>query len=216
MMIQSELASVITSLVAGSVFGLSAGFSPGPLMALVIAQTLRHNVTEGVKIAFAPLITDLPIVLLALFVLTRLANSHIVLGLISLAGGLFVLYLAYESFQTRPPDVQAPEAAPQSLGKGVALNLLSPHPYLFWLSIGAPTVISAWAVSPWKAAAFIVGFYVCLVGSKVALAVLAGKSRQLLMGRAYGYLMRALGVLLAVFAFFFFRDGLVMLGLLRR
>jgi len=215
MMIQSNLASALASLIAGSVLGLSAGFSPGPLMALVIAQTLRHNVNEGVKIAFAPLISDLPIVLLALLVLTRLANFNAVLGLVSLAGGLFVLYLACESFRTRPPDVQAPEAAPQSLGKGVVLNLLSPHPYLFWLSIGAPTVISAWAVSPWKAAAFVLGFYICLVGAKVILAVLADQSRQWLMSRAYGNLMRGLGALLAILAVFFFRDGLTLLGLLR-
>ena len=50
---------------AGLVYGLSAGFSPGPLMALVISQTLKHGIREGAKVAVAPLITDLPIILLA-------------------------------------------------------------------------------------------------------------------------------------------------------
>ena len=84
---------MITYLSAGVVLGLSAGFSPGPLMTLVISQTLRHGIREGVKVAVAPLVTDLPIILTATFVLTRLANYHAVLGSISLIGALFVLLL---------------------------------------------------------------------------------------------------------------------------
>ena len=36
------------------VYGLSAGFSPGPLLALVISQTLRYGIREGVKAAWRP------------------------------------------------------------------------------------------------------------------------------------------------------------------
>ncbi|MEI6633029.1 MAG: hypothetical protein WCP22_04325 [Chlamydiota bacterium] len=53
----------------GVVLGLSAGLSPGPLLALVVSQTLAHGVREGVKVAFVPLVTDLPVILIALFVL---------------------------------------------------------------------------------------------------------------------------------------------------
>jgi threonine/homoserine/homoserine lactone efflux protein len=206
---------MLASLIAGTVLGLSAGLSPGPLMSFLISQTLKHGVKEGIKVAFAPFITDVPIILIATFVLTRLATFQSVLGLISLLGGLFVSYLAYESFRTSRLDTSFQDAAPQSLSKGAIVNALNPHPYLFWLSVGAPMIIKAWAASPLTAAAFVTGFYACLTGSKIGLAVLVGKSRQLLMGRAYGYLMRVLGVLLAIFAFLLFRDGLGLLGLLR-
>jgi threonine/homoserine/homoserine lactone efflux protein len=206
---------MLASLIAGTVLGLSAGLSPGPLMSFLISQTLKHGVKEGVKVAFAPFITDVPIILIATFVLTRLASFRAVLGLISLLGGLFVSYLAYESFRTSRLDTSLQDAVPQSLSKGAIVNALNPHPYLFWLSVGAPMIIKAWAASPLTAAAFVTGFYVCLTGAKIGLAVLVGKSRQLLMGRAYGYLMRVLGVLLAIFAFLLFRDGLGLLGLLR-
>lgn len=43
----------------GAVLGLSSGLSPGPLLALVISETLRHGVKAGVKVALAPIITDL-------------------------------------------------------------------------------------------------------------------------------------------------------------
>jgi threonine/homoserine/homoserine lactone efflux protein len=91
---------VISALITGCVFGLSSGLAPGPLLVLLITQTLRHNTREGIKVAAAPLITDLPIVLVSLFVLTRLEAYHRALAFISLAGGIYVLYLSYGCFRT--------------------------------------------------------------------------------------------------------------------
>ena len=200
-------------LIAGVVLGLSAGFSPGPLLTFLISQTLKHGIREGVKVAFAPLVTDLPIIIVTLFVLTRFANLNFVLGPISLMGGLFVIYLAYESFRTGKLETNK-DANIQSLSKGAIVNVLNPHPYLFWLSVGAPMMIRAWGKSPIAAMAFVVGFYFCLVGSKLLLAILVGQSRQWLMSRGYGYIMRVLGALLLIFAFLLFRDGLSLLGFL--
>jgi threonine/homoserine/homoserine lactone efflux protein len=38
------------------------------------------------------------------------------------------------------------ETMPKSLTKGILANALSPHPYLFWLSVGAPTMSKAISV----------------------------------------------------------------------
>ncbi|MDH3383440.1 MAG: LysE family translocator, partial [Deltaproteobacteria bacterium] len=59
---------------AGIVLGLSAGFSPGPLLAMVLSQTIRHGAREGIKIAAAPLLTDLPIILVSTFLLAKLSG----------------------------------------------------------------------------------------------------------------------------------------------
>jgi len=58
------------------------------------------------------------------------------------------------------------------------------------------------------AAAFLFGFYLLLVGSKVLVALMAGRSRDLLAGRFYRLVMRVLAVLLAVFAVLLFRGEL--------
>jgi len=52
------------------------------------------------------------------------------------------------------------------------------------------------------------------VGSKVVLAVLAGRSVHLLSGRILQHLMRALGLLLLLFAVLLLVDGLRLLGVL--
>lgn len=205
---------MVASLTAGVVFGLSAGFSPGPLLTLVISQSLRHGAREGIKVSLAPLITDVPIVLLSTFVLTRLASFELLLGGISLAGGLFLTYLAYESLRTTGFDPSIRCTEPQSMRRGILVNALSPHPYLFWLTVGAPMIVSAWTESPFAALGFLAGFYVCLVGAKVLVAVSVGKSRHLFIGRPYVYVMRGLGALLLLFAILLFQRSLQLFGVL--
>jgi threonine/homoserine/homoserine lactone efflux protein len=205
---------MIDTLAIGIVLGISAGLAPGPLLTLVISQTLKHNLKEGLKVALAPLITDLPIILITLYVFMRLAHFQLVLGIISLFGGLFILYLSYESLKTKPLEITAQDTDPKSLRKGALINALNPHPYLFWCSVGAPTMVKAQQKSSFGAIAFVAGFYLSLVGAKVVTAFVVSRSRTFLAGKTYLFTMRILGVLLFVFAMLLFRDGLRLTGVI--
>jgi threonine/homoserine/homoserine lactone efflux protein len=207
---------VLASLGTGVVFGLSAGLSPGPLLALVISHTLRHGVKEGVKVSFAPLVTDSPIILLSVLILVKLSNADNFLGVISLLGGSFVLYLAYESLRSKSIDPNLHESAPKSLAKGAIVNFLSPYPYLFWMTVGAPFMIKAWDNNTLAGIVFVAGFYIFLVVSKMTVAIVTGKSKQLLQGRVYVFIMRLLGIVLLYFALLLFKDGLNSLGFIIR
>ena len=201
-----------TLLSSAVVYGLSAGFSPGPLLALVISQTLRYGVREGIKASMAPLVTDLPIILVSVLILRSLSDSRFILGCISMAGGLFVTYLAYECFRTVRLEMADLDGGPQSLGKGAAVNALNPHPYLFWLTVGGPSVIRAWADSPLGAVAFVAVFSGSIVGSKVMIAAMVGQSKHVLSGKGYGIVMRVLGLMLLFFAVLLFKDGVELAG----
>jgi threonine/homoserine/homoserine lactone efflux protein len=198
-------------LLAGITFGSAGGFTPGPTLTLVISQTLRHGLREGLKIAISPLLTDAPIILLAIFVLQRI-DTEPVLGTIAFVGAAFLLYLAYESFMATPPTPGLRDIDPDSLRKGILANLLNPHPWVFWLSIGGPTTLRALEVGSVAAALFLAGHYGCLVGAKVLIAVLVEKGRSRL-GRGYRYAMRVLALVLVVFALLFVREGLRYAGL---
>ena len=73
-------------------------------------------------------------------------------------------------------------------------------------------IVKGWADSPFRAGAFVAGFMGCLVGAKIVIAVTAGRSRQLLCGQMYLYVMRLLGMLLLVFAGMLIKDGLTRSG----
>lgn len=197
---------------AGLALGLSAGFSPGPLLTLVLSQTLRHGFREGAKIAATPLLTDIPIILATTFLITSVANVRLLLGLISLVGGLFVIYLAWETFRTEQVQVTIQEESPRSLLKGAMVNALSPHPYLFWITVGAPTIVRGWQIAPLAAFLFIGSFLGSLVGAKLLMAFVVGKSKELLQGRTYRLIMRFLAMLLLLFALLLIREGASMLS----
>ena len=90
---------MLSTLLVGTMFGLSAGFAPGPLMTLVITQTLKHNPVEGLRVAVAPILTDIPIILISYFILIKISALGPAIGLISVAGGVYVVYLSYETIR---------------------------------------------------------------------------------------------------------------------
>ncbi|TWJ18710.1 threonine/homoserine/homoserine lactone efflux protein [Geobacter argillaceus] len=196
----------------GIILGLSAGFSPGPLLMLVISETLRHGTRSGIKVALAPIITDLPIILVTLACLVQLSGYHDILGIISLAGGMFVLFTGYEALRTQEVELILPKELPRSLLKGVLTNILSPHPYLFWISVGAPILTRSLTISIAAFSAFIAGFYLSLVGAKIILAIAVGRSKLFLSSRLYLYIMRFLGFLLTLLAVMLLREGVKLLG----
>ena len=197
---------------AGIILGLAAGFAPGPLLVLVISETLRHGIRAGLKVSIAPLVTDVPIILVSLLLLNRLAGYRPVLGCISILGGLFILYLAYESLKTRGVELNLSAVKASSFKKGVVTNALNPHPYIFYMTVGTPIIYRSIQHNILATLSFVGSFLVLLVGSKVVLAMVVERSRSFLKGRLYIWVMRVLGVLLIIFSMVLLRDGLELLG----
>ncbi len=206
---------MISFITLATVLGLSAGLAPGPLFTLVISETLQHDVKAGIRVAIAPIITDLPIIGATLFLASRLGESQQILGIISLTGGCLLLYMGYQGIKTSAVKLDLKPGRAQSLGKGILVNALSPHPYLFWLSVGAPINTRALEQGVATVIIFLSTFYLLLVGSKVTLAILVAKSKTLLCGKQYLYIMRSLGLVLTALAFTLFYDGMVLLRLVQ-
>jgi len=207
------MAPDITYLLSGVTFGLSAGLSPGPLLTLVISETLKYGIRAGIKVAVAPLLTDLPIVGITVFLLSHLADVEPVLGVVSLAGACFLAWLGFESIVFKGVELETSRLKPKSVQKGVAANFLNPSPYLFWLSIGGPLIIKAFDTGVMPVLWFVGGFYLFLVGAKMMLAVIVGNSRKFLKSTGYICTVRFLGIVLFGFMVMFLRDGLKYLNL---
>jgi len=205
---------MISFLTLGVILGLSSGLAPGPLLTLLLMETLQHGIKAGVKVALAPIITDLPIIVLTLFVLSKLSGFHSIIGIISLAGGCFIFFMGYQSIRSPGLEIKIQNQQPQSFTKGILTNALNPHPYLFWFSVGAPLMAKAMQGSIYALLAFICSFYALLVGSKILLAILVGKSRAFLAGKKYVYTLRSLGFALCVLALILLYDGLKLLKLI--
>ncbi|MCS7060141.1 MAG: LysE family transporter [Anaerolineae bacterium] len=176
----------------GATLGFSAAASPGPFQAYLLSQALHLGWRRAWPAAFAPLLSDGPIILLMTLVLTQAPPD--LLRALQIAGGLFLLYLAFGAVQrVRAAQTTAPVSVQNGLMRAVATNLLSPGPWIFWSTVGGPILARAWAESPAHSALFLLGFYGAMVSVLLALIALFAASAR--MGPAF---TRALGFLSAL------------------
>ena len=205
---------MIDYLITGITLGFVAGISPGPLLILVITETIKYNRKEGIKMAFVPLLSDLPIVSFSIFAIHKLSDSNKLLGIISLLGAGFLVYLAFENIRIRTKELSFETSESKTLKKGIFANFLSPHPYLFWMLVGGPITIKAYNENLLSAVLFIVGFYVFIVGTKITIAYLSDKSKNILSSTYYVIIVKFLGFVLLLFSIILIKDGLNFIGLI--
>ena len=183
-------------LLLGLSLGLGSGLAPGPLLALVIRSSLERGFAAGARVAVSPLLTDVPVIALAVVLAARLPMT--VLGALGIGGGAFVLWLGVKTLreQTPPAEAAVDAASPHTdVRRGALTNLLSPHPWVFWITVGAPILVGGGIGG---AALFVGAFYLMLIGTKVVLAwiIATGRSR-IIKGRGYAAALRVSGLLLA-------------------
>lgn len=191
----------MSALLLGLSLGLASGISPGPMLVLVLTTALQWGARHGVAVAAAPLLSDLPIVAVSLFTLGRLPG-RLVSGL-GIVGGLFIVALGVQAVRdsrtaTLTADRFATPPKPSSaLRRGVAVNLLNPHPWLGWISAFGPLTLTTWRDSKPAAVALLVGFYAALIGAKALIAVSVAGGRHLLTPPRYRIAVLLSGVALA-------------------
>ncbi len=168
-------------LLLGLTLGLSAAAIPGPWQAFLVNEALRGGWRRALPGALAPLVTDGPIVVLVVFALSRLPEA--LLRGLQLAGGLFLLYLAYGALQAfrarRQGLLEARTAAGRTLAKAALTNVLSPGPYLFWGLVAGPILLRAWRQTALHGVTFLAAFYVALIGGMALLVLAASGARRL-------------------------------------
>lgn len=192
----------------GIVLGLAAGLSPGPLIALVVSETLEKGKREGIEVAISPLISELPIILIVFVLLSSVAGNSVVMGIISLLGACFLTYLGVSNLRVNVKESKDNLGKGSSLLRGITTNLLNPNSYMFWLTIGGPRILESVHIRVSAAILFVVGFYMMLVGSEAIVAILVDKSKTLIESKYYAYIIRALGIVLIIFALVFVKDAL--------
>lgn len=168
-------------LIQGMGYGFAAAVQPGPFQTYLISQTLRNGWRQTLPAALAPVISDGPIILLTLVVL-----SHIPVWFqrfLYIAGGLFILYLAYSAFVAwrnfTETSVATHSVSRQSAIRAAMMNALSPGPYLYWSLVTGPILLAGWRQAPVNGIAFLASFYAAIVLSLVAIIVVFGTARQL-------------------------------------
>jgi threonine/homoserine/homoserine lactone efflux protein len=192
-------------LLAGLFLGITAGLSPGPLMALMISETVKRGRTEGIKVSFAPLFTDIPLILVIIFVLRQIRNMEFLLGIISIVGSLFLFYLGYKDLKAENINLQTSSTKSKSFKKGLLTNFLNPHPYVFWLFVGVPFMIKGNSL---EKTVFVTSFFSGIVGSKICLTLIIEKSKSFIKSKYYVWIIKSLGLILIFFGLILLKNAI--------
>lgn len=172
---------MIRYLLIGSSFALAAALQPGPLQVFYLAKVAEQGWRKTMTAAFAPLISDGPIALIAVLLVRQLPSSLRV-GL-QAAGGLLMLFLAASSLRSWQKQQENPpgqgKKTPRTIFQAALVNLLNPNPYLAWSLVMGPAVVNAWTIQPIFAGALLFSFYFTMISTSLVLIFLLGTTLTL-------------------------------------
>jgi threonine/homoserine/homoserine lactone efflux protein len=168
-------------LIQGFGYGLAAAAQPGPLQTFLVSQSISKGWQKSLPAALAPLVSDGPIIAIVLFVLTQIPEW--LQRVLYIAGGLFILYLAYNTFLAWKNFV-AQEIVTESSGtknmfQAALTNILNPAPYIYWSLVTGPILLAGWRETPANGIGFLVSFYATMVCGLAAIIIIFGTARRL-------------------------------------
>ena len=181
-----EIEIILTLAAAGIALGLFEGIRPGPLLTMVIRETLTGGWYAGARAASAPIFTDGPLIIVSIFLSGWIAEQPSILFVISLLGAGFLVWFGIDCFRIEAPDPDtAQEAVTGSFRRGVITNLLNPNVYVFWFLIGGPLMASAADEEPLAPVAYALSFLVTIIIVKMVIALIFDRTRGSMSPRAY-------------------------------
>ena len=172
---------MLVYLIFGITYAFAAAIQPGPFQTFIISKTLENGWKKTLPAAFAPILSDGPIILLVLFILSRIPTELI--RFLQIGGGLLLLYLAYSSFKSflNFEKLKKPEEnkTDNTLLKAVFVNLLNPAPYIGWSLIMGPMFIKGYQEAAVNGIVLIASFYITIVLCQMGIILLFGFARNL-------------------------------------
>ncbi len=175
--------AVTETILLAALLGAFAGLAPGPYTTMVAGTGLERGFRAALPLAFVPLVSDVPPLIITALVLDTLPDA--LLSVLAALGGAVVVYIGVRFLRLRrggpageasPLRRTLPQAAPfWHVATG---TLLSPMPWLFWLVIGSPLLLRSWAESAAEGLLFGVN-----ISTATALAWAACRTRRLIAPR---------------------------------
>jgi len=198
----------------GASFGLVAGVLPGPFQAYIINCTLMLGWRKSLKIAFAPVIADIPIIIICAFLLRQIPPEAV--RILQIVGGLYSMLIAYSAYRdlragTRIAANTSEAVQERSLRQALLMIWLGPNPWLFWSTMLGPLLVQGMRDSPFTAIAFLLSFYGLFIGFVLLTIAIFNRMRQLDPRLTTGILLLTI-VVLALFSVSLIAQGLGLLA----
>ena len=195
---------ILSLMFAGSLLGIVEGIKPGPLLTMVVKETLSGGLKAGLWTAAAPIFTDGPLIVLSLFAAAWIATNAPLLIAITCAGSIFLAYMGMECFSMEAPHINEDSVLiRRSFSRGIITNLLNPNVYVFWFLIGGPLMATAMKRDVFAPIAYALSFLMTIIITKATIAYFISKSAGRITSTSYKKLLAFCGIVMLGFSLFY-------------
>lgn len=131
---------VLAGVGAGVVIGWSLAAPPGPVNAVIASNAVQRSWRAGFLVGAGATTADAIFLTLSVVAHQALLGVRSVFPVIALVGACVLAYFAWTAAQSwsraRAVPAEDPRSHVSSYAKGLGINLTSPYPVLWWLTVG--------------------------------------------------------------------------------
>ncbi len=197
---------LIQVFIAGSALGLSLAMPPGPINALMAAESAQGRALRGFIVGLGAMTAD-TIFLVVSYTLGSLVSIEGPLrGSLYLISAAILAYLAYLTYGSRGRGVGGVSSSRKMhlpYVMGLTIGLTNPLQIAWWLSVGLSLIVS---IGPVIIAGFFAGIVLWIITFPLVIGWASGK-----VPHVYAVVIYVSVALLLVFALWFGYSGLVIL-----
>lgn len=132
------------SLVAGILIGLSLAVPPGPMNAIIAAESVKKSYVNGIKLGMGAMTADAIFLAITLIGVTVLFTGDLVRLIVSAAGAVILAYIAIMTIRSynKPLAEDGKETMKSPYLTGLAIGITNPSQILWWITAGAALITS--------------------------------------------------------------------------
>lgn len=204
--------------IAASAFvvGLSGAMMPGPLLSVAVAETARRGFRAGPLLVLGHALPELLLAVLFALGLSGFLENKTLVGIIGIAGGLFMALLGMRIFfqARRGADIDLEKASQTRLGPvmaGFVASVSNPGWIIWWATIGANYIMISLGHGIIGLVFFLVGHQMSDLAWYSMIALLVSRGRHRVSKRVYHGVIYSCAALVVVMAVFFTVNGVVAL-----
>jgi len=137
--------NLISIFIISFLIALSGALAPGPLLAVVIAETPRRGFKTGPLVIVGHGILETIMVVLLLLGLSKFLNTPFLIKITGTLGSVILFYFGVKLLITTPEiELSSPAKSSRNLPLlGITMSLANPYWTIWWLTIGLGLLLTA-------------------------------------------------------------------------
>ena len=132
-------------LVAGFSLGIALAGAPGPVQAVLLAESIRGGIARGFRALAGASLTFAALLLSLALGLSVATPGAVTLRILQIVGGAFLVWLAVDAFRSghQVDETSAPHRSLSPFARGSLAVLLNPGAWLFLGAVASPLFTEA-------------------------------------------------------------------------